>query len=316
MQKVFYRMSLLSLVSLAMACVQIKDKNHDRPEREVMPDTYVESTATPNQFFVHLKPMAEVFEVRRQSLNEREVEATAVPLITAGSQWVDAHVTPGESYRYQYVGAAGQVLKRVEVKIPLDVVIDHEVTLTAPPEWKDIHRFYLLKGGVLTINGLNFVLKADEFYSEEGIWRTFELGKTAVAGQNGRSGGEVKIFAASAKGSLRLELRGENGGPGVAGVVRGVRNGGPGGRGGDSGSLLFEIAQQNSLNVISEISVGSGGAGGAGAPAGIISPICIGGNCGHERGTPVSAGTSGAAGISGEPGSLCFSLRGQIQECR
>lgn len=308
MRKVFTKIYPLLLVPVLAACVQIKDKS--KGEDILPPDHSVEAMATPNVFRVHLSRAEGASEIRRQNLSEAQINATAVTLDSSiDSGLVDSQVKPGEKYRYEYLSSSGNILKIVEVEIPQDLVIDHEVSLTQSPSWQNIYRVFFLNGGTLTTNGYNVLLKAQVIDSDHGRIRTFADQATAATETDGKSGGIIRIFTKNASGDLAVELRGENGGAGSA--TGGVRNG-DAGSGGDAGKLYLDSQSTNGLRVTHMIQAGAGGIG-AKAIAG--SSICIMGGCHAGEFLTTPGRKAGHNGADGQVGEICFSQVGRILSC-
>lgn len=311
MTKIFSKIYPLILVPVIAACVQIKDK--DKHDEVPPPDHYVEATVTPNEFRVHLPPMGGGDEIRRQNLSQDEINPAAVSLeVGVGGNLVDAQVSPGSKYRYEYLNANGSVLRIIEVEIPQDLVIDHEISLSCSPDWQNIYRVYFRNGGILTTNGNNVLLKAQMIYSDHGVIRTFPNGMTAKAEAAGRSGGEIRIFTSNASGDLAIELRGENGGAGQP--VSGASNGdiGNGGAGGDSGKFYFDSQSNNQFRITHLIQFGMGGAG---APAVPGRSACIMGSCRPGEILTIPGRKAGVTGVSGQRGEICFAQSGRLLSC-
>src|SRR6185312_5461303 len=298
MRKIFSTIYPFLLLPILAACVQIKDKSKGSDEVPTRADHFVEATATPNKFVVHLSSVDGTSEIRRQNLTENQITATAVELSSSVDGLVDTTVTPGNKYRYQYFNAAGYVIKIAEVEIPRDLVIDHEVSLSQSPDWQNIYRVYFMNGGILTTNGNNVLLKAQLIYSDHGVIRTFAAGATASSGMNGRSGGVIRIFTQSAAvGDLAVELRGENGGAGSSGAALNSRNGSDGGSGGNTGNFYFDSISNNSLRVTHLMQAGASGVGGPGLPA---LGGCPAGARGRDECFSFPAGTNGRNGQDGQ----------------
>lgn len=314
MKQTITSLTLLIAMLGFSACVRITDKDHggdSGPAAEV----YVEATETPNQFLVHLPPLGEASEIRRQSETHPEVAAVTVSDLRAnGSGLVDRHVGAGEKYRYLYVDDEGKVVRSVEVDVPLDLVIDRAVELSKSPDWHNVYRVLFTKSGVLTTNGFNVVLHAQRIEADQGVIRTFAPQQIAAAGANGRSGGEIRIFAIEAHGALALEMRGENGGAGAAPVGLLARNGGNGGAGGNAGNIFLDVAVIDDLKVSFLDQAGAKGIGAKGAAAGYISGICMGGQC--DRPSPAGPGQNGVDGTDGQLGQFCLYQAGRLIDCK
>jgi hypothetical protein len=182
------------------------------------------------------------------------------------------------------------------------------------------------------------ILLGPNNYSFEALQIKFEPGAKFVAFEPGsvgsQSAGTILMRANQFKGSLLVDLRGQNGSSGIGGANgRNGRNGGrgevgengkngtagtPGQRGGNGGSLIVECSNPSAI-ALSEVVIagGLGGAGGHGGAGG------KGGKGGHEwrsslgrhgvdpepptykpDGHSGSAGRTGATGSSGLPGAV------------
>jgi hypothetical protein len=315
MIKTFISLSLLIAMTGLVACVKITDKHKDSPSMPTS-DAWIEATATPNQFLVHLPPLTEAVEVRRQSELHPEAVATVTDLRADGAGLIDRHVNAGEKYKYIYVDANNQPLHSLEVDVPIDLVIDHAIELSQNPDWHNVYRVRFTKDGVLTTNGFNVILNARFLESDDGVLRTFSPGQTAPAGLVGRSGGDIKILAQEASGQLKIEMRGENGGPGKVAEATKSRDGGDGQRGGDSGNVVLNVGSVDQLKILFSNQPGLKGQGARGAPAGYVG----GGFCAYPgKCMPASLMPAGRNGIDGEDGQLgqfCRYDGGRLRDCR
>jgi hypothetical protein len=303
---------LLTAMLAGSACVKITDKDHGGAVP--VPELYVEATETPNQFLVHLPPLGEASEIRRQSENHPEAAAVAVSDLRENRDGlVDRHANAGEKYRYVYVDDSGKVVRSVEVDVPMDLVIDRAVELSKSPDWHNVYRVIFAKSGLLTTNGFNVVLHAQKIESDQGVIRTFAPNQTAATGADGRNGGEIRIFAVEAHGQLAVEIRGENGGNGL-GPVGLARDGGNAGSGGNSGNFFLDITGTNDLKISFVDQAGIKGVAGKGAPAGMIGGLCMGGQCNSP--SPVGPGENGKEGIDGQFGQFCLYQSGRLIDCR
>lgn len=192
-----------------------------------------------------------------------------------------------------------------------ELVVENEYTLPVPLVASQqtvlrLDRLILKKDSVLITQGLNVRIEVDELIVENGEVRSFKADQVAAQGMNGRSGGNIEIFAQKGHGRLNLTLQGERGGRGLSGAapdesLRGDKgadgrpyiitsdglrvgkfeNGSPGGqgkagyqggtglRGGDSGTALIKVTEAEDFQVSVEKSPGQGGLGGIGGAGGL-----------------------------------------------
>lgn len=212
-----------------------------------------------------------------------------------------------------------------------------------------LDRLNLVHGGRIVTNGATLTIRAKEIDTDNsGSIVSFEdnndkppKAAPGRSGFDGRSGGHVTLAAQVLVGTLKVDLRGQDGGaggdglPGVPGAPGrpgqnasdsfvGCRNsatdgsigqpggsggpGGPGGKGGDGGSLELHgsVAQKaSSINLSAD--GGKPGEGGEGGIGGIGGSGGQGGNgssfcSGGRAGPPGPNGFSGAHGDKGTPG--------------
>jgi len=156
-------------------------------------------------------------------------------------------------------------------------------------------------------NGSDLSISAQHLISEGGEMRTWwddqekrKPGLQPSPGQNGASGGSIQIHAKTARGSLRVVLRGldgvagkdgENGKDNISdlkngwkvGRVDGIEcfvteprggrgfagiSGTPGGQGGDAGSLILDVQEDLGFELKSDSQAGRGAMGGRGGKGG------------------------------------------------
>lgn len=191
-------------------------------------EPFAQSAGAWNRFQVLLPRVSGQLVVRRARFDEKaKAFATAEPLAFSvhGDRFVDAAVESGGLYVYEWGegGADGfKLLGRKEVAIPVDLDLSGDLS----PSTENGRKLFAARvygqlifraGSVVTTEGRRWDLKADRVKFEKTIVRSFAPGATAAEGQNGRDGGEILLKTPSAEGEVRFELRGENGGAGLAG---------------------------------------------------------------------------------------------------
>lgn len=158
------------------------------------------------------------------------------------------------------------------IAIPQDLEIREIAHLSSI---RGVHRLFLRGGARLYPDHSRLLIDVHELISEGGIIETFAENSRAAEGENGRSGGTVRLFAQTARGDLTILARGEHGGqgrtgrtgkdspdPGAEGETG--ESGGTGGNGGNSGRVCVKIATASPIQV--RILRFPGDAGSAGMP--------------------------------------------------
>lgn len=209
--------------------------------------------------------------------------------------------------------------------------------------------------GILYTMGNNVRIHVDNLIAEKkGLIATFPQGMQAKTMQNGRAGGHLFLNLGNAKGALKIEMRGENGGPGLPGEKPDASLRGPvgasgtgicdehiynsegfgkkggkglkgypgkaGGRGGNTGSL--ELLVKNSEGFSHQIEKirgtgGAGGEGGLGGPGGAqgkFAPGCFKMAVGPMTGPEGDRGDIGPTGSNGEEQPACLT-KGGVATC-
>ena len=203
-----------------------------------------------------------------------------------------------------------------------------------------VKRLELRQSRIIT-NGYRVSIRASEIISEDGQILSFlsrKAGPGNGAGQpgaNGLSGGNLELVADVLRGTLVVDLRGQEGGDGAAGAAgppgaRGVAGspgvsgvfgcqagggnrgpgatggkggrGGDGGRGGNGGSLVLSVGRViQGKGVVANLEGGAGGQAGPGGPGG---PPGAGGEGGSGSGfcRGGQPGPPGRQGPIGDPG--------------
>jgi hypothetical protein len=193
------------------------------------------------------------------------------------------------------------------------VTVDGTSTLTvAPPgAHKDrtlhVHTLYLTGGKIVT-NGNTLHIIADQIISKNGSIVAFDKNQTppdapdGQSGVDGLDGGTLEINATSVVGTLKIVLKGQNGGRGGRGQPG--NNGAPGRRGDDAADHLFDCGRAGGDGAPG----GDGTAGGPGSPGGVAGKsgtVILKGNLKGDDPTldiDVSESTPGSGGPGGKGG--------------
>lgn len=221
------------LTWLSVACVEVKDNSapagDSAPPVAAPVSTPVKVAAVPVRFPHDDRPnsyqvLIQIPEgstvVRKSADGKAETNDLSIPPEQA--DLTDTQVKSGENYKYVFGRySAGQFVETqtFKVKVPLDRVIEGDLRLTnepSPVTWPRYARVFLRKA-VITTEGKDFNLEGDLLISEDATVRTFVSQQTAAVGKNGRHGGQIKFKFQETTGRLFVELRGENGGPGLPG---------------------------------------------------------------------------------------------------
>lgn len=201
------------------------------------------------------------------------------------------------TYSFEILDNASKIEKVFpkQIKIPRDFVVRDGQSEFLEDTRLSVNRIFIFENKLLRTNGFKVELIANELHSEKGVIETFPENIKASINQDGRSGGNLTIKAASAMGDLKIFMRGEHGGDGAKGEAYASRaaDGHPAG----SGSRMCECVGKNCIVIASpklemlqpvpeamscycESKGGDGGAGSNGAK----------GRKGHRAGHGGSAG--------------------------
>lgn len=145
---------------------------------------------------------------------------------TIGAPFEDHDVQPGQVYVYEWGSVKSSVFNpegRARVAIPLDLEVRGDVADDSDTAKKlfttaRFGRLIFREGVVLTTMGRDLQWEADSAVFEETVVRSFAPNAKGAIGQHGRSGGRLLLRARVARGNLRFEGRGENGGDGLPGA--------------------------------------------------------------------------------------------------
>lgn len=243
-----FKSILVLLVALNFAaCVKIKSAkdNEKKSESGEVPSAplspandpgdleYVlEGQEEPNKYLVR-------FDLKNLDLNQLVVQKKAqgttqmlAVMVDENKHWIDANLPSGEviNYRFGYLRQSQfETFAEGSITVPTDYVVKGERKLSLADimlsdgnvkkqfEIKGFHRIFFEKEARLITNGIPLVIEAEEIFSQNGRISTFPENAKAEAGKDGRSGGDIKIFARRAYGELSIYMRGEQGGEGLEG---------------------------------------------------------------------------------------------------
>lgn len=227
-------------------------------------------------------------------VRDKEDAAPVKPMVQVNK--VSRMVVDGEMYLFN-----GAFLTRPELELEL-----RKAPKIWPVEELEFHykEVILKKNAVLYTMGHRVRLHIDHLESDGARIQTLSPEFKAGVGQAGRHGGHILLDVGTAKGSLRIQMLGQDGGAGKAGAapdesMRGLagengklgmcsnsgehferasgkngskglqgKSGGNGSHGGDSGTLEFTVQSGKEFQLDHFRSPGLGGAGGVGGKGG------------------------------------------------
>jgi hypothetical protein len=239
------------------SCMKVKPKDTTdsatEPAPAVTQHKHLEYAFLPeanaNEYQVQFKfkePLSAVF-VEKEVAGRKNSEAVEVH----DQIWSD-NVKGGEKIIYQFGDYSQNHFapwEKVELVVPKDLVIESPVDIVQKQfrsmfaENKGVlvldqyARLFLEKGATLTIQNQNVQIHVQELHSDYATIRTFVDGAKAHSEEDGRSGGTIEIKAALAVGTLKTEMRGEEGGDGRPGRPPGPELNGLPGKPGDAGAI-------------------------------------------------------------------------------
>ena len=332
---------IISLMWGLSACVKVSDADSDQPaaksdssgaDRSQSADTkvpvatneptnsdpaslplaQVQALTEPGHYKV-LLPVLSNAQIVHRSMVSAPDSSKLLPISKAGETLTDEQVEADHEYVYeQGIVQDGQfnVLHSQKVRIPKDLEISSEMIVTHDDQWKIDGRIFLYESGSITTNGYTLIINAGQLLANSGTIRSFVHGSKAVIGQAGKSGGNVRIFAKTATGQLKVEMRGQNGGDGAKGAdckdwskcpeppieykTNGLAGfpGGDGLPGGNSGSFQIKLTEAHQLLVLVTAEYGLGGAGGIGGAGTPKAP-----DLNMQEGPAGKNGVNGPAGV-------------------
>lgn len=336
------KMIYICLAMLALsACVKVSNDDLNEDGGSSSPaevtrtlEPQVIALADANRYQVQF-PMHDEAQSVQRSIKNSDAEPVSLPMNLKDGVFIDAQPEANHDYVYeQGVVRNGnfEVLQTYQIHIPKDELISSEVVLSENTNWKNDGRFFMTPQGVITTNGYLLTIQTSQLIINQGKIRTFPEGTQAAVGQEGRSGGAIRITSQTGKGQLIVEMRGQRGGNGAAGpdyvstnygIGIGIAIGGPigggfiaaspgekgkpggnGFRGGNSGTFAIEFSHEHQLVVLPTVQAGLGGTGG---PGGSGSPAVP--NMNLEAGARGDSGREGAVGD--REGSYINDLKGQ-----
>lgn len=257
------------------------------------PDTFsIQATglSEPNKYVVRISAdsLSSHYQIYRQQTNGNE--KLVGTMNKDASAFEDNEVEAGKEYEYTLARLDNTEKKQtLYVTIPKDLVINSTVNQVRSHGYA---RVFLTEQARIQTEGQDFVLEANELISNGAVLETYTEGTKAPAGAEGRTPGRIVIKANSARGSLTIFNRGENGGDGQNGS-----RGSNGGKG-DTGANASSHHIPNPLRPPH-----------CGGFPGNLDPVCkvipdaivacasqpVGGGQGRQ-GNPGTAGTAGARG--------------------
>jgi hypothetical protein len=332
---------IISLMCGLSACVKVSDAQPEQPAAKVessgqgspqpvatntpvtpseptkadpasLPLAQVQALSEPGHYKVLLPVLPEAQIVHRSMVSVTD-SSKLLTISKPGETLLDDQVESDHEYLYeQGVIQDGQftVLQAQKVRIPKDMEIGSELILAKDETWDIDGRVFFYESGYITTNGFTFILKAGQLLGNSGTIRSFGRGSKAGIGQAGRSGGNIRIFAKTASGQLKVEMRGQNGGDGAKGAdckdwskcpqapieykTNGLAGfpGGDGMSGGNSGTFQIKLTEAHQLLVLVTAEYGLGGAGGIGGAGTAKAP-----DLNMQEGPPGKNGANGPSGV-------------------
>ncbi len=240
----------------------------------------------PNEYFVRLHPPTGTSRIEKSGAEFLQSQNL--------TSEVDQAVQAGGTYGYRFKGS-GEV--SIEVEIPKDLHIQGIQKLETP--LKNFRRIFFSENSLLLTEGKDLDLFAEEIIA--GVNSSIQaFVAPALEGQNGKSAGHLRIGAYKVAGVLKIEMRGQTGGPGLSGAPHSERsatgaghrgnfsgfvsscsdnkpgNAGTNGAvgrdgaqglvGGDGGRVEIFVEALSNKNVRTRVDGGAGGVGGRGGP--------------------------------------------------
>lgn len=151
------------------------------------------------------------------------------------------------TYTFEILDNASKIEKSFpkQIKIPRDFVVREGQSSFNEDTRLTVNRFFLTNDTVLSTNGFNIELVANELHSKDGVIETFAENTKAPTNTDGKSGGSLKLNALMATGDLKIYMRGQHGGDGANGESYSNRasDGSPAGE----GSRLCDCVGKNCL---------------------------------------------------------------------
>lgn len=217
------------------SCVKVKEKNQSDPSpaEEAPVETVSQTISTyqtyqvvtlekPNQYAVQLHLDTSVNKVIRVNVDQPQ---DIKEFDFLDSEFIDTEVQAGQSYDYTLVqqnGATFTIIATYSVAVPQDYVFDGQVVINDknhPLLVNSYNRYFWLPQASLVTNGYKIKFQFSEMImTENNVLMTFPAAQKAPVSSIGRSGGDVEFIGRSAQGTLRFEMRGENGGDGMYGA--------------------------------------------------------------------------------------------------
>ena len=213
--------SLLPILLLLSACVEVTDLDRDTQEPQGPPQYHALELPEPNRYSIMIPLSPD--EVAFRKLEDLKATATVAVTVMDESKFQinDENVKAGKKYFYQIGKIENGNLRptrTIEVQVPTDRVFQTGEQELLPSDLKTQYgRVYFMKGSRVRTNGANWSLIANRIISHGGEIYSFPEDTTAGLGEKGRSGGEINISARDVIGVLNITLRGENGGKGKPG---------------------------------------------------------------------------------------------------
>lgn len=227
---------LLGLCFGLSACVEITDLDQGQGATDQPAQYQALEHPEPNQYSIVI-PLAPGEQAFRKMKNLSVAASAPVRvLVESQRQILDEQVQAGEKYIYQIGTVENGSLRPtrvIEVVVPLDRVFAPGEQVLADDDLKSgtiYGRIFFAKGARVRTDGHDWFIRATRIVSDGGEIYSFPEATTAALGENGRSGGHIRILVHDVIGVLQITLRGEHGGKGRQGeeLASRAKQGAPG----------------------------------------------------------------------------------------
>lgn len=201
---------------------------------ETRPALYLKATVRelpePNRYAVdlewkHTNASASPFIYRRGGGGE-EIRIDAKE---QEGRYTDEVLRPGILYEYllahQDNGTDVQILDKQALTIPRDLEVAKMEDFDSG-RGVELNRVFFKENSVITLGERGVEMYANELVSSGAVLQSFVKGQKAPKGQHAFNAGKILISVKKARGALRIEAHGQDGGEGNDGAAG--QNGGPG----------------------------------------------------------------------------------------
>lgn len=204
----------------------------------------VQPTAKPEKYMVYFS-WPKLIDSQKLRIRIEQVLSITKPEQVTFSHEVNHNQTL--TYNFDLIGSDNLTEKSFSklVKIPRDFVVRPGQDNILESSKIVVNRFFISKDNPLTTNGHDLEIVTNLFSSEGGIIQTFPAGSKANLDMDGSSGGNLVLKSETARGDLKVFMRGQNGGDGSKGPAHPSRA--KDGTSAGSGHLFCECTGKNCL---------------------------------------------------------------------